>query len=536
MAQISYRANLSAATYPMTISDGGRTVIMPGPDNNYDRRVDPTGEQKDAGIPQALYMENVLPTANGYQSVGSLNTGTLPPRYSGVGTPDVFAVKQFFFPAATAGLPPTRLTVSFRTATGYRDHISSQLNTVPLTWTEGTGDEPFDSIGLGSSTVGLTTAYVRGVNYLFDGVLMYTVNKPTISDIVEITDISGTLTGLTLLNVVAICSCANYLIALLDDNTIAWSSTTTPTDFTASLVSGAGSQIPADLKSSANFLSEAPNGFFIFSVTGVVYAAYTGNSRYPFKFTAIENSGGYTSGAQVAGDRTKSLQYAIDDAGNLRAISPNGAQVIAQDVSTFIERQTYYDQFDYSTNLFSLVAFTRPRTIYFLLDRYILVPLGNVLIVYDTALQRFGKLKGQGIPVAREDSIAVQLHLIPGQSQGIETTAYNLGIYDTTYTYQGVLVLGKFQYVRSRKIQLHEIEIEGPQDSSIVASPNFSCVLLPSQNGRTFDTPVVPYQVSLTGGLAVYSVHATAQNHSIILKGAFNVNTVQLKFSPRGDR
>jgi hypothetical protein len=81
MGTIAYRANLSAATYPMTISDGGRTVIMPGPDNNYDRRVDPTGEQKDAGIPQALYMENVLPTANGYQSVGSLNTGTLPPRY-----------------------------------------------------------------------------------------------------------------------------------------------------------------------------------------------------------------------------------------------------------------------------------------------------------------------------------------------------------------------------------------------------------------------------------------------------------------------
>jgi hypothetical protein len=532
MAQISYRANLSAATYPMTISDGGRTVIMPGPDNNYDRRVDPTGEQKDAGIPQALYMENVLPTANGYQSVGSLNTGELPPRYSaGVGYPEVFAVHQFFFGSA---MTPKRLTVAFRAVASYRDHIASALDTAPLAWTEGTGDHPFDAIGSGATPAGLTTAYVRGVNYLCDGTLLYTVENPS-ANVVDITDITGTVTGVTVTDIVAICSCANYLVLLLEDNTIAWSSTTTPTDFTASLVSGAGSQIPADLKSSANFLSEAPNGFFIYSVTGVVYAAYTGNSRYPFKFTAIENSGGYTFGTQVAGDRTKSLQYAIDDAGNLRAISPNGAQVIAQDVSTFIERQTYYDQFDYSTNLFSLAAFTRPRTIYFLLDRYILVPLGNVLITYDTALQRFGKLKGQGIPVARQDSIAVQLHLIPGQSQGIETTAYNLGIYDTSYTYQGVLVLGKFQYVRSRKIQLHEIEIEGPQNSAIVASPNFSCVLLPSQNGRTFDTPVVPYQASIAGGLAVYHAHETAQNHSIVLKGAFNVNTVQLKFSPRGD-
>lgn len=531
MGQIAYRANLSAATYPMTISDGGRTVIMPGPDNNYDRRVDPTGEQRDAGIPQALYMENVLPTANGYQSVGSLNTGTLPPRYSGSpGYPVAFAVKQFFF---VDTLVPKRLTVVFRAVASYRDHIASKLDTAPLTWTQGTGDEPFNPSPF--TPAGITTAYVRGVNYLFDGVQLYTVENPSAS-VVDITDITGTVTGVTVTDIVAICSCANYLVLLLADNTIAWSSTTTPTDFTASLISGAGSQIPADLKSSANFLSEAPNGFFIYSVTGVVYAAYTGNSRYPFKFTAIENSGGYTFGLQVAGERTKSLQYAIDDAGNLRAISPNGAQVIAQDVSTFIERQTYYDQFDYSLNTFSRAAFTTPKSIYFLLDRYILLPLGNIIIVYDTALQRFGKLKGQGIAVARQDSVDVQIHLIPIVGQGYDTSTYNLGIYDTTYTYQGVLVLGKFQYVRSRKIQLHEIEIEGPQDSSIVSSPNFSCVLLPSQNGRTFDTPVVPYQVSLSGGLAVYSVHATAQNHSIILKGAFDVNTVQLKFSPRGDR
>jgi len=93
MGQVAYRANLSSATFPMTIADGGRTVIVPGPDQNFDRRVDPEGSQRDAGIPQALYMENVMPTTNGYQSVGYLRA----PESVGVVTAvrntfDIFAV------------------------------------------------------------------------------------------------------------------------------------------------------------------------------------------------------------------------------------------------------------------------------------------------------------------------------------------------------------------------------------------------------------------------------------------------------------
>jgi hypothetical protein len=78
MAQISYRANLSAAIFPMTLARAGRSVIIPGPDQNFDRRVDPQGEQKSAGIPQIIYAENVIPTADGYQSVGFRTAQALP--------------------------------------------------------------------------------------------------------------------------------------------------------------------------------------------------------------------------------------------------------------------------------------------------------------------------------------------------------------------------------------------------------------------------------------------------------------------------
>ena len=531
MGTISYRANLSAATYPMTVAEGGRTVIIPGPDNNYDRRVDPQGEQRNAGIPQALYLENVIPTGTGYQSVGIKQTGTLPPRYTaGPGYPIAYQVLQFFFGSAST---PKRLTVAFREVASYYDHIATDLQTVPLLWTQGTGDEPANPSGSGITPAGLTTAYVRGINYLSDGVKLYTVENPA-ADVVDITDITGTVTGITWTDVVAICSCANYLIALLSDNTIAWSSTTTPTDFSASLVSGAGSTIPADLKSAGTFLTEAPNGFYIYSATGVIYAAYTGNARYPFKFTAVENSGGYTFRTQVSYDKTKVTQYAIDDAKIIRAITPSGAQIIAAEVSTFLERNTRYDTFDTSTNQFGRVFLFSVNSIFFVQDRYILLDIGGVFIFYDTALQRYGKIKAIGTVVTQQDGVDSQLHFIPvNVADEFDTSVLSMDIYDNTIEHSGVLVLGKFQYVRSKMMQLHGVELEGIEDTSIIPSPNISCTLLPSLDGRNFDTPVNLTPFITTGGLVHYPVHHTATNHTLVIKGTFNLSTVQLKFSPR---
>jgi hypothetical protein len=532
MAAISYRANLSSSIYPMTIAEGGRTVIMPGPDQNFDRRVDPTGAQKDAGIPQALYLENVMPTASGYQSVGYRDTGAMPPRYSaGVGYPETHSVLKLYFGSS---LNPKVLTVAFRTAPGsYEDVIASTLTSVPLAWTQGTGVTVADPSPF--TPAGLTTAYVRGVNYLFDGLRILTATNPS-ANVVNLANSTGSVTGIVVTDIRAICSCANYLIALMKDNTIAWSSTTTPLDFTASLISGAGSQIPSDIQAPAMFLAEAPNAFYIYTLNGVVYAAYTGNARYPFKFTAVENSGGYTFPSQVSSSRLKATQYAIDDSGNIRVITPNKAELIASEVSTFLERQSKQDLFNYSANTFSLATIvTAPRqTLEFILDKYILISVGPFFIVFDTLLSRYGKLKRNGRIAVREDGSDSQVHFLES-SDSTMCSVMSFDQYDTAYTFTGVLVLGKFQYVRSRKIQLHEIETEGPQDTAIIGSPNFSCALLPSQNGRTFDTAVTPYQVSNTGGLASYNCHATAQNHSIVFKGAFNLSTVQLKFSPRGD-
>lgn len=78
MAQIPFRANLSSALFPLLISKGGRSVIVSGPDQAADNRVESRGTGANSSIiPQLLYGENILPTPEGFQTVGYLPEGLI---------------------------------------------------------------------------------------------------------------------------------------------------------------------------------------------------------------------------------------------------------------------------------------------------------------------------------------------------------------------------------------------------------------------------------------------------------------------------
>lgn len=78
MAQITYRANLSAKSFPFLSENFGRSVMVGQYDNNFVRQVvSPEDQDKDIGIPQLYYCHNVMPASSGFQSVGY--TGILPP-------------------------------------------------------------------------------------------------------------------------------------------------------------------------------------------------------------------------------------------------------------------------------------------------------------------------------------------------------------------------------------------------------------------------------------------------------------------------
>jgi hypothetical protein len=193
------------------------------------------------------------------------------------------------------------------------------------------------------------------------------------------------------------------------------------------------------------------------------------------------------------------------------------------------------------------------------LNRYILVSCDGAVVAaslpqqfqtvlwYDTLLQRYGRLKiphswvfqvaaglttsaGDASFLAFVDTVARRVYYLSTDVFSAETLA------DMTASYlphAGVFVLGKIQYVRSRKLCLEETILEGPR-----ADSSTSCTLhiLPSQEGRNFDPAVPATPFYSEPGLQEYKSHITAQNHSLLIKGTFTLNSIQCNCRTGGGR
>jgi hypothetical protein len=68
---VEIRGNLSSAYFPLVSQYHGRTVIVSGQDNNFNRQLYSSADNdKDIGIPQMYYGHNIMPTGTGFLSVG----------------------------------------------------------------------------------------------------------------------------------------------------------------------------------------------------------------------------------------------------------------------------------------------------------------------------------------------------------------------------------------------------------------------------------------------------------------------------------
>jgi len=562
MPQIAYRANLSASTFPMTVAEGGRTVIVPGPDNNFDRRVDPQGEQTDAGIPQALYLENVMPTANGYQSIGFIKPTapmTVPAGVGNcIGKVVELKVKLIALPGPYI-IGPVEYIIDVPMYIWTSGAITGGIN--------GAGVIGIVGAGFSSYLNTFSVAVVRGVCYLYcSNGQIYTV-AATSSNNVTLTNVTASVTPLgffTTEDIISICSSNNYLLC---HNTLTtyWSSTTTPLDFVSSLVSGAGSIDPNSSDDAVTYMKEAYNGFYLYALNNIIYAQYTGNARYPWKFTPVKNSTGVLFYPwNIFGAVDTIGHYVIESNNNIRLVQQDNSLPISADISDFLNKTTVQSLFNSSTNTFTETeVLTEVSTIYVHLNRYLFISINGTnrdgtidekythLIVYDIQLKRVGKIKLDHSfiftitkavnffsAVVTEESIGF-VNKQTNEIRVLNFDVYNSRPLSVNATYeemQGVLVLGKFQHVRSRFLSLEEIEFEGPQNKSIVTNPNFSCVVLPSLDGRNFSAPVSPYLAYNSGGLIRYNSHVVGQNVSVAAKGAFSLNTLQLKYTIAGNR
>jgi hypothetical protein len=539
MAQQSYRANLSAAIYPMALSRAGRSVIIPGIDQNYDRRVDPTGEQKTPGIPQALYLENVVPTVEGYQSVGYITQQSVP---ANLGLALKLEIRD-----VNIGL----VTLFFCEATN-----------VVYAWYNGA----WRTVTAPTAPTGahLSYATIRGKTYIFDGVDLFEFqfNSPNF-ELIWKDDAAGTGAFLSPTGVLegcrAIASSFGYMLLLKWDpltgqeTFLLWSSVLDETDFDPSLVTGAGGGAVAAAEGTPVHVIGTSKGFRIYC-SNIIEATYTGNARYPFRLVPVNTDAPPTSWAAIYGQNDMDEHLYFTAHRNIQVATPGGVQALAPELTEFLERFiSRQDSFNTATNTFSVIEDTGVANYNVQLfaygSRYIFVSVGSfssdqednslfhTCYVFDRLLNRYGRLKidhthvfeGARLSspegVFRNDRTVYFVNFLTGTNK-----CWSLDK-DPLAVHAGVLLLGKFQGARSRRIGLEELEVE----SALTVKTDCSVYLLPSENGKTFLPAITPYEpADSTAEVKKYLCHTDSKNICLLIKGGFDVSTVEMKFHLRG--
>lgn len=534
MAQIPYRANLSAARYPFSLSRAQGSVIIPQADQNYDRRVDPQGETSSPGIPQAIYMENVLPTPEGYQSVGIFEFPALP--WSGdFQVLEIKSAEESTLEVLVFKMGSTEVYRWLPNGAGWQSVlVIRNPATVPV---------------FGPP---ISYAVINGSVYIFDGDSLYTLNItgpfPYSAALQQIESIYlnglGTFGSLSpngvLVNTKAIVSSYGYLILYKDVGTslqVAWSSTLSPVDFVPSLVTGAGGGNLADAQGRAVMARNSAQGFYCYTQNNVILGTYTGNSRYPFRFQVVRDAPGIFTGPNIYSDIDEGRQWYVNQFHQIMTLNGDQGEQIAPEVSEFLERSYQYDSFDTLTNTFqalsrNLPAF-RESKVYLFAQKYLCLsvaeagdvtvdPTFDCVYVFDLQLRRYGKLKVQHTHLAtlfQSPNLyrLAFINSVNGQVKYMEFRSDFIG-------HSAVLLLGKFRYVRSRALILEEMVLN--------CGPQCSVKLLPSPEGTQFGPAITPYFLASASGAysSKYLSHAESPYINVLLKGSFDVSQLDLKF------
>lgn len=512
MSQITYRGNLSAKSFPFISDNWGRTVIVPGPDNTFNRQVSSEQDSdKDVGIPQIYYGHNVMPHAQGMQSVGY--------------TPVIPGLSPF--------IGEFDHVLPIRDATGYKTYMGITRSGDIYVYTSPAGPAvPTVWTYMRSYPAGLlvTTAYVNGITYIF-----VAGQQCFRFDFGANNFINVVLTGLALATTYGIVGAAGYLIAW-GLSAVAWSSTVDPTDFVPSLITGAGGGTVSDLKGTITVCAAHIQGFIVYGTENAVASIYSANARYPFNFRPITNSGGIGTPRYLAIDTNTGNHYAYTTYG-MQSIATNGAQTIYPEITDFVAGKLFED-FNEMSQQFVLTPLTTTmrKTLGIISGRYLVISYGVTnlthAIVFDITQKRYGKLKIEHVDVFEYNYPSVVVTETPRQSIGFVKANGEVQVVDFTVTSagsNGVLLLGKYQYVRARLITLDTIDLENVQ-----VGVAFSCTILTSVDGKNIYSTTTPTLLNGDGKLRRYGSRATGINHSLLLQGAWHIESNVLVFNTHG--
>lgn len=543
------RMNLGVAIFPFATELWGRSIIIPQFDQNFDRVSEQNVPNKDRGIPQAFYMHNVIPTGQGYQSIGYDN------RLAAFAP----AVTDFDTCFALAYTAPSNAKLLFSPASGKNYIYDGSVGA----WAS---ISPFAPGVIGSNTL-VTVAEVSGVTYIFyEGLGCYRYDTATK------TLIPVVLTGLVAASIKGIVSANGYLIAFSDTD-VAWSSTSNPTDFVPSLITGAGGGSVQFTNGIINFCLTISGGFMLYCEQNTVSATYTGNVRFPYIFADVVASGGCDSPEKVSWQSNLSVHYAYTTSG-VQELSKAAASGLYPEVTDFLAQQLFED-FNETTLAITVeylasqlnvkVTAVGDRYIVFSYGRDVDAPDYTHAIVYDASLKRWGKFKvthrkcfewqtpnaygditydelaafsyddlafttydGLAIGIDIPERPKKDLAFLQGDGK-VVTVNFNYG----GATANGVLMLGKFQFQRNKWIEHQISDIE-----NVRLGNAFRFVLFPTLDGKTFTTPyeMVARNLIVNAPLMKRYAHwLPAQNLTACFIGAFNLTSYQMNFTLGGD-
>jgi hypothetical protein len=549
MAQIPYRVNLSAAAFPFLLSKAVGHVIVPGLDQNYDRRIDPQGEQKTPGIPQAIYLENVLPSIEGYQSIGYVRSNPLP----GTSPATDYVILEVKRPD---GHWPIIMAfkIGEQRAFFFKDTVTGWVE-IPVMGSPPDNFPADPSLYFSTIIQGNILIWCAGMSFLYGygGTNELTYNNASYAP-------AGVLD-----DVICFLSSYNYLILIKNlpsGVAVLWSSTVDPFDFSASLVTGAGGGAIATTQGNALAAYPCPEGFYIYTKNNIILAVYTGNSRYPFKFVPVKDSQGISTSLDVYTDLDESAGLVFTRHGQFHVTSGDRAVQVMPEASEFFERANTYDIFDRVNLVFSVgrrpVGYRKIRP-YAFGSRYLLLSYKETaieeneifdgVIVYDKLLNRYGKLK------FKHTKIFTFMEYEGDLTVGIRADRLVLGFLDAdtgqvgrwtfvrdparddlspAINHEAVLVLGRYQYVRSRDICLDEVILEGSEGK---ASPDIKLYAMPSRVGTGYSAITELTYVPDSSNQRTYKYYSTAEgrNVSLCIVGSFDMASAELRFHLGGD-
>lgn len=545
MATVTMRANLNAQNFPFATELWGRSVVVSQYDQNYDKAALNIGNTNvvEKGIPQAFYMQNVLPTSQGYQAIG----------YSKVieKIPGENRFDQIFNLTDPEG---NRFLFSPSSGVNY------VFDATVGTWAS---VSPFGS-GILSATKQVSMAFVQGQTYLwFPGIgcKVYNKDTKTLDTVV--------LTSLSIPDILGITEASGYMIAYTV-NTLLWSSLIDPTDFTPDITTGASNIQVSDAKGDIITVQGLSGGLVIYCDENAVGGRYSGNVNFPFILKEIPKTSGVRDSTQIAWSNNLDYHYAWMKNG-LNKIELAQATQIYPEVSDFIAGQIFED-FDVATLTFSQEYLDTQLFLQLTVvsSRFLIISYGREYgnfthaLVYDFVLTRWGKLKINhrsafdfNYPNLYGPITYGMLYQTPYAALIFTTYGDLLSQVNSVFPYkatmgflqedgtvyvadfqfaegneniQGVLLLGKYQLVRARRITHQDASVE-----TIGANNNFNYYVIPTWDGKTLRTPELAFLFENSPQQRTYKKAVTGYNVSGLFVGQFNLVSAVFTFAPAGD-